>query len=286
MGARGRHVTVSGGGCARSVRGAMAGTGDDGSWVELRYGPGCPEPAPSPFSCHADVERMLLEAQLETESGDGALLVLDAPAWDDSGAGQASEQSGESEVLPAHSQPPPGCPHPQGIRWRKPSGDSDSCQRPWAGPVPAAPGTCLQTCAVEPAGRCSGEEEETFQFRAAAALHPLAAAQPPPDPGAGDLHWEAPGSHLGQPPVRSPVLPRSVCRGSPAPAQPDRSQAPCLWHEVPPRVPPVAPALGADPPLPRRQEPADSSTQPQAAPALPSPWLRVQVPCNTDCKYD
>ncbi|XP_027586411.1 BCL2/adenovirus E1B 19 kDa protein-interacting protein 3-like isoform X1 [Pipra filicauda] len=113
MGARGRHVTVSGGGCARSIRGAMAGTGDDGSWVELRYGPGCPEPAPSPFSCHADVERMLLEAQLETESGDGALLVLDAPAWDDSGAGQASEQSEESEVLPAHSQPPPGCPHPQ-----------------------------------------------------------------------------------------------------------------------------------------------------------------------------
>ncbi|XP_027525502.1 BCL2/adenovirus E1B 19 kDa protein-interacting protein 3-like isoform X1 [Corapipo altera] len=113
MGARGRHVTDSGGGCARSIRGAMAGTGDDGSWVELRYCPGCPEPAPSPFSCHADVERMLLEAQLETESGDGALLVLDAPAWDDSGAGQASEQSGESEVLPAHSQPPPGCPHPR-----------------------------------------------------------------------------------------------------------------------------------------------------------------------------
>ncbi|KAJ7422882.1 Ancient ubiquitous protein 1 [Pitangus sulphuratus] len=42
-----------------------------------------------------------------------ALLVLDAPAWDDSGAGQASEQSGESEVLPAHSQPRPGCPHPR-----------------------------------------------------------------------------------------------------------------------------------------------------------------------------
>ncbi|NWQ69052.1 BNI3L protein, partial [Neopipo cinnamomea] len=56
---------------------------------------------------------MLLEAQLETESGDGALLVLDAPAWDDSGAGQASEQSWESEVLPARSQPPPGCPHPR-----------------------------------------------------------------------------------------------------------------------------------------------------------------------------
>lgn len=47
--------------------------GPPGSWVELRCGPGCPEPelVPSRFSsCHADVERMLLEAQLETESGD------------------------------------------------------------------------------------------------------------------------------------------------------------------------------------------------------------------------
>ncbi|XP_048159731.1 uncharacterized protein LOC125326028 isoform X2 [Corvus hawaiiensis] len=115
MGARGRHVTVSGGGCARSTRGAMAGAGDDGSWVELRCGPGCPEPqpAPSPFSCHADVERMLLEAQLETESGDGALLVLGSPAWDDDGTSHGSEQPGESEVLPAHSQPPAGCPHPR-----------------------------------------------------------------------------------------------------------------------------------------------------------------------------
>ncbi|NXX18323.1 BNI3L protein, partial [Podargus strigoides] len=43
---------------------------------------------------------MLLEAQLETESGDGALLALGSPAWDDDGAGQASEQPGESEVFP------------------------------------------------------------------------------------------------------------------------------------------------------------------------------------------
>lgn len=90
-------------------------TAHPGSWVELRCGPGCPEPepAPSPFSCHADVERMLLEAQLETESGDGALLVLGSPAWDDDGASHGSEQPGESEVLPAHSQPPAGCPHPR-----------------------------------------------------------------------------------------------------------------------------------------------------------------------------
>ncbi|NXF13125.1 BNI3L protein, partial [Smithornis capensis] len=59
---------------------------------------------------------MLLEAQLETESGDGALRVLDPPAWDDGGAGQASEQPGESEVLPAHSQPPSSCPHPRPVR--------------------------------------------------------------------------------------------------------------------------------------------------------------------------
>nr|XP_014128377.2 BCL2/adenovirus E1B 19 kDa protein-interacting protein 3 [Zonotrichia albicollis] len=127
MGARGPHVTVSGGGCARSSRGAMAGAGDDGSWVELRCGPGCPEPeaAPSPFSCHADVERMLLEAQLETESSEGALLVLGSPAWDEDRASHGSDQPAESEALPAHSQPQPGCPHPwqrdvpQEAKWRQ-----------------------------------------------------------------------------------------------------------------------------------------------------------------------
>ncbi|NXY04447.1 BNI3L protein, partial [Pteruthius melanotis] len=59
---------------------------------------------------------MLLEAQLETESGDGTLLVLGSPAWDDDGASHGSEQPGESEVLPAHSQPPLGCPHPRQVR--------------------------------------------------------------------------------------------------------------------------------------------------------------------------
>ncbi|XP_075355460.1 BCL2/adenovirus E1B 19 kDa protein-interacting protein 3-like isoform X1 [Mycteria americana] len=117
MGARGRHVTVRAAGAERGcTRGAMACAGDDGSWVELRCGPGClePEPAPSRFSsCHADVEQMLLEAQLETESGDGALLTLGSPAWDDNGASQASEQLGESELLPPCSQPQLGCPHPR-----------------------------------------------------------------------------------------------------------------------------------------------------------------------------
>ncbi|NXJ99783.1 BNI3L protein, partial [Corythaixoides concolor] len=55
---------------------------------------------------------MLLEAQLETESSDSPLPALAAPAWDDDGAGQASEQPGESTLLPACSQPPPGCPRP------------------------------------------------------------------------------------------------------------------------------------------------------------------------------
>ncbi|NXF53258.1 BNI3L protein, partial [Oceanites oceanicus] len=54
---------------------------------------------------------MLLEAQLETESGDGALLARGSPAWDDDGAGQASEQPGESELLPPCSQPQLDCPH-------------------------------------------------------------------------------------------------------------------------------------------------------------------------------
>ncbi|XP_075004326.1 lipid droplet-regulating VLDL assembly factor AUP1 isoform X3 [Calonectris borealis] len=89
----------------------------------------------------------------------------------------------------------------RGMCRRKPSRRSDACQHPSAGPVPTA--LSIQTSAVEPAGRCSGEKEETFQFRAAAALHPLAAAQPCADPGPGDLHWEAAGSLLGKPAVKS-----------------------------------------------------------------------------------
>ncbi|XP_025947248.1 BCL2/adenovirus E1B 19 kDa protein-interacting protein 3-like, partial [Apteryx rowi] len=85
-----------------------------GSWVELRCGPGRPDPAPSRFSSHhADVERMLLEAQLETESGDSPLLVLSSPAWDDGGgAGQVSERPGDGELLPPGSRPRPGFTHP------------------------------------------------------------------------------------------------------------------------------------------------------------------------------
>lgn len=96
-------------------RGAGAGlTAPAGSWVELRCGPGGPEPEPSRLSsCHADVERMLLEAQLETESGDSALLLLGSPAWDDNGAGPASERPGDSNLRPPCSQPQPGCLHPR-----------------------------------------------------------------------------------------------------------------------------------------------------------------------------
>ncbi|NXP51472.1 BNI3L protein, partial [Heliornis fulica] len=57
---------------------------------------------------------MLLEAQLETESSDGALFMLDSPTWNDGGtAGQVSEQPGESELLPPCSQPQPACPNPR-----------------------------------------------------------------------------------------------------------------------------------------------------------------------------
>ncbi|XP_062430799.1 uncharacterized protein LOC134140009 isoform X1 [Rhea pennata] len=55
---------------------------------------------------------MLLEAQLETESGDSPLLVLSPPAWDGGSAGQVSERPGDSELLPACSRPQPGCTHP------------------------------------------------------------------------------------------------------------------------------------------------------------------------------
>ncbi|NXD87735.1 BNI3L protein, partial [Halcyon senegalensis] len=56
---------------------------------------------------------MLLEAQLETESGDSALPALGSLARDDVGAGPAGKQPGESELLPACSQPPLGCPPPR-----------------------------------------------------------------------------------------------------------------------------------------------------------------------------
>ncbi|NXR10574.1 BNI3L protein, partial [Semnornis frantzii] len=53
---------------------------------------------------------MLLEAQLETENGDGALLTLGSPAWDDTGASHASERPGQSELLPSCVQAQPCCP--------------------------------------------------------------------------------------------------------------------------------------------------------------------------------
>ncbi|XP_062349258.1 BCL2/adenovirus E1B 19 kDa protein-interacting protein 3-like isoform X2 [Cinclus cinclus] len=86
-------------GCTGGPGAAQGLTAPPGSWVELWCGPGCPEPelAPSSFSCHADVEQMLLEAQLETESSDGALLVLGSPAWDDDRVSHGSDQPGESE---------------------------------------------------------------------------------------------------------------------------------------------------------------------------------------------
>ncbi|NXL39079.1 BNI3L protein, partial [Glaucidium brasilianum] len=63
---------------------------------------------------------MLLEAQLETESGDGAVFMWGSPARGDNGAIQASEQPGESDRLPPCSQRPPGCPHLRQVRERHP----------------------------------------------------------------------------------------------------------------------------------------------------------------------
>lgn len=57
-------------------------------------------------------------AGLVTEGGYvcSALLALGSPAREDDGAGQVSEQPGESELLPPRSQPQPGCPHPRQVR--------------------------------------------------------------------------------------------------------------------------------------------------------------------------
>ncbi|XP_035167348.1 BCL2/adenovirus E1B 19 kDa protein-interacting protein 3-like, partial [Oxyura jamaicensis] len=81
-----------------------------GSWVQLRGGLGGADPAPS--SCHADVERLLLEAQLEPDGADGALPVPSPPARGEEGAGQASERPARSERPPPRGRAPPGRPQP------------------------------------------------------------------------------------------------------------------------------------------------------------------------------
>lgn len=108
------------------------------------------------------------------------------------------------------------------------------------------------------------------------------------DPGStSGSAWQPPQPTLCEEPGVQHSLLRWECGESPAPAQPDCSQAPCSWHEAPsPRVSPSALASGADPTLPRRSEPTDGSSQPQAAPALPIPGYGSRSPCNTDCKYD
>ncbi|XP_068535537.1 BCL2/adenovirus E1B 19 kDa protein-interacting protein 3-like isoform X1 [Anas acuta] len=77
---------------------------DGGSWVQLRSGPGGADPAPS--SCHADVERLLLEAQLEPDGSDGAPAAPSPPARGEEGAGRAGERP------PPRGRAPPGRPQP------------------------------------------------------------------------------------------------------------------------------------------------------------------------------
>lgn len=220
-------------------------------------------------------------------------------------------------------------------------------------------GICLcvlpPASAVEPARRCSGEEEETFQFRAAAALHPLTPAQPPADPGSGvsvcgshhgaggggntcafgllilecchapllpvvavvcchlplllacqgpalctsasqslspiqDLHWEAPGSLLGQPSVRNWACSTRCSVGNAGRA----------WHQrsltAPrPRVCGTRRFLPVSLPQPSPREliplfPVDQNllmAAPSCRQPLPSPAL-VTGPGRlvTDCKYN
>ncbi|XP_068800122.1 BCL2/adenovirus E1B 19 kDa protein-interacting protein 3-like [Struthio camelus] len=103
----------------------MASAGDDGSWVELGCGPGrAAAAARRSRSRQAEVERMLLEAQQEPESGGSPPLLLplppSAPARGDDGTGQASERpgDGDGELLPACGRPRPGCARP--LQWDTP----------------------------------------------------------------------------------------------------------------------------------------------------------------------
>ncbi|XP_065490259.1 lipid droplet-regulating VLDL assembly factor AUP1 isoform X2 [Caloenas nicobarica] len=71
------------------------------------------QPAPKQFA-KSPVERHLSLQERKRALYDyarRALLALGSPAWEDAGAGQASEQPGQSELPPPGSQPQPGWPH-------------------------------------------------------------------------------------------------------------------------------------------------------------------------------
>lgn len=99
-----------------------------------------------------------------------------------------------------------------------------------------------------------------------------------------DLHWEAAGSLLSKPAVRSRA--RRGTGGSVAlvstegaPVQPRCSQTSCWWHEAPSLRAPSLPWPGEPVcALLRSQEPADGSFLLQAAPSLPVPLVWVWVP--------
>ncbi|XP_052521267.1 BCL2/adenovirus E1B 19 kDa protein-interacting protein 3-like [Tympanuchus pallidicinctus] len=122
----------------------MAGGGDDGSWVELRCDP-------APFSCHADVERMLLDAQLEPDGADGwALPARGSPARDEESAAKVSERlpppPGRPQTPPGREEAPKSRPEPSAPR-DAPQDAERTERRP--------PAALSRSCARCPEHRCA-----------------------------------------------------------------------------------------------------------------------------------
>uniref|UniRef100_A0A8C5ILH1 Lipid droplet-regulating VLDL assembly factor AUP1 n=1 Tax=Junco hyemalis TaxID=40217 RepID=A0A8C5ILH1_JUNHY len=107
---------------APSTSQAAAASGIQGSVPAPSSKPATKQFAKSPVERHLSLQE---RKRALYDYARRALLVLGSPAWDEDRASHGSDQPAESEALPAHSQPQPGCPHPwqrdvpQEAKWRQ-----------------------------------------------------------------------------------------------------------------------------------------------------------------------
>ncbi|XP_069654510.1 lipid droplet-regulating VLDL assembly factor AUP1 [Haliaeetus albicilla] len=95
---------------APSTSQAAAASGIQGSTAVPSSKPATKQFAKSPVERHLSLQE---RKRALYDYARSALLALGSPAREDDGAGQVSEQPGESELLPPRSQPQPGCPNPR-----------------------------------------------------------------------------------------------------------------------------------------------------------------------------
>ncbi|XP_074396691.1 lipid droplet-regulating VLDL assembly factor AUP1 [Zonotrichia albicollis] len=107
---------------APSTSQAAAASGIQGSVPAPSSKPATKQFAKSPVERHLSLQE---RKRALYDYARRALLVLGSPAWDEDRASHGSDQPAESEALPAHSQPQPGCSHPwqrdvpQEAKWRQ-----------------------------------------------------------------------------------------------------------------------------------------------------------------------